>query len=642
MKVTFSPKTLNIIVLIFGVIILAAVWYYSCANREGFDGSVPRATQTSAIPADTPGATSSNPTIAKPQTKDVQAALDEADAFFILAATFDAKGSKLPIKTKHDIAVYRRFNQDIQADLKKALAEPESSDLTLKQVADLRTKLAGLSKTIRGYTRRAQAAPSPDVAAAPLILPPEKQMRVQSAIKGFVDVLPGLDVAALKDVDGDTQFKVGYYAVMSSEYLEEFKTASTMTDEEAAYLEKTYAELTEVVKRTAASRGAGGTATATEKPVSYETTVMAGAPGVITLKELDQLVSRIDEEHLRLANLRSTSATLQARQTQLEKLAADVRELAGAVRRKEMKLEDVPISPASADAFMKRMRQDGAGAQNAALPPLIEPRAEIANGLLTSAATPTPVPGMDVKALYGLLDNTKYLKWNLEVKLEYDPKVGARDALVKRLEAIEQRLSALAVSETPISKEMYDVFIKELQVINAMVAPEGASPADRVPQDVPTRPATTYTRSSGAAAEYPSTGQIYDAAAVRDGASGNAVLNPSKTVSPDVFIRPGFVMNDDTIQRRASASAFDDSIVGGADYKKRSQDLCRQIQGANLGQPVQFGCISNPDAVGPEYSWKGNFTMVCNRLGDTWGGWYPEMFGCPKYDPTQKFNATMM
>jgi hypothetical protein len=101
-------------------------------------------------------------------------------------------------------------------------------------------------------------------------------------------------------------------------------------------------------------------------------------------------------------------------------------------------------------------------------------------------------------------------------------------------------------------------------------------------------------------------------------------------------------MNDEQIKRRGSASAFDDSLVGGADYKKRSQELCRQVRGANLGDPQQFGCISNPDAVGPDYSWKGNFTMVCNRLGDTWGGWYPEMFGCPKYDPTQKFKATMM
>jgi hypothetical protein len=48
-------------------------------------------------------------------------------------------------------------------------------------------------------------------------------------------------------------------------------------------------------------------------------------------------------------------------------------------------------------------------------------------------------------------------------------------------------------------------------------------------------------------------------------------------------------MNDEQIKRRGSASAFDDSLVGGADYKKRSQELCRQVRGANLGDPAQFG-----------------------------------------------------
>ena len=117
---------------------------------------------------------------------------------------------------------------------------------------------------------------------------------------------------------------------------------------------------------------------------------------------------------------------------------------------------------------------------------------------------------------------------------------------------------------------------------------------------------------------------------------------PNGEVSPDVYIRPGFVMNDATIAHRASASSFDPSSVGGLDYKKRAQELCRQIQGAQLGDPASFGCIHNPDEVGSSYSWKGNYQMVCNRVGDTWGGWYPEMFGCPKHDQTAKFQGTMM
>lgn len=483
----FPSKTRNILVLIFGVLILAALLYYSCANREGFDGTVPQATEISAIPSDTPGATTTNPLVAKPQTKDIQAALDTA--------------SGLP--------------ETIQKDLKDALANPESSNLTLTDVNNIR-----------------------------------------------------------KIAESDTIHS--------------------------------------------------------KSPENYETTVVAGNPGVITLKELKTLVSRIEEEQLRLANLRSSSATLLARQTQLEKLAADIRELIGAVERNEMKLEDVPIQPSSAEAFLKQFK-----GTNTPIPALIEPRATIANGI-QAHVTPSAVPEFNTEALHGLLENTKYLKWKLDVKLEYDPNLAVRDSVVKRLEQMERRLTALAMSETPIPKDMYNLFVKELQTLNTLLVKNTESrktSIDRYP--------TTYTRGlDGSTAEYPSIDKLNEAANVRDTASGNAMWNTS--VSPDVFVRPGFIMNDATIQRRASASAFDDSLVGGPDYKKRSQELCRQIQGANLGDPVQFGCIANPDSVGPEYSWKGNYLMVCNRIGDTWGGWYPEMFGCPTYDPTQKFKGTMM
>jgi hypothetical protein len=630
-KRLFSPITLNIIVLILGVLILSAIVYYSCANREGFDGSVPTASQSSAIPKDTPGAVTSNPTIAKPQTKDIQAALDELDAFFILAATFDYKQSNLPIATKHSIAMYRRMMESIQKDLKSALASPETSELTFNNVTQLRAKLNELSQIIRSYT-------PPSIAPQNVTkLTSDEATQIKSIIQQFMESLANVDMDKLKYnvSDTDTQMKLGYYSLMADEYQSELQTMST---EEGAYIKKTYQELIAITKAAAAVAAVAAVASAaiptqTQQAAtpSYESTVVASPPGIITLKEMQTLVQRIDEEQLRLANLRSTSATLLARQTQLEKLAADIRDLIGAVERKEMKLEDVPINPTTAAAFLKQIKDDKS------LLPLIEPRAKLADGLQAHVA-PTPIPGMDANALYGLLDSAKYLKWNLEVKLEYDPKLAARDNLVKRMEAIERRLSALAVSETPISKEMYTMFMKELQTINTLIAPEGSSSMQAAVYE---RPDTTYSRTN-ASAEYPSIQQMASASSVRDTVSGNAILNPSKNTSPDVFIRPGFIMNDDTIQRRASASAFDDSVVGGADYKKRSQELCRQVRGANLGDPAQFGCITNPDAVSPDYSWKGNFTMICNRLGDTWGSWYPEMFGCPKYDPTQKFRATMM
>jgi len=126
---------------------------------------------------------------------------------------------------------------------------------------------------------------------------------------------------------------------------------------------------------------------------------------------------------------------------------------------------------------------------------------------------------------------------------------------------------------------------------------------------------------------------------VKEGFTSSSPTFPYAGPQPDSNIRPGFAMNDDTIARRASASAFDPSKVGGADYKQRAQDLCAQVGKAGLAPPGNFGCIDKPDEVSPDYSWKGNYNMVCNRLGDTWGGWYPEMVGCPTPNPTAKFQG---
>jgi hypothetical protein len=93
----------------------------------------------------------------------------------------------------------------------------------------------------------------------------------------------------------------------------------------------------------------------------------------------------------------------------------------------------------------------------------------------------------------------------------------------------------------------------------------------------------------------------------------------------------------DRIQHRGSAASFDTSKVGGLDYKSRVLDICQQIQSSGLGDAKNFGCIQNPNNVSASYSWKGNYQMVCSRLADTWGAWYPQMFGCPKVDPTAKF-----
>lgn len=150
-------------------------------------------------------------------------------------------------------------------------------------------------------------------------------------------------------------------------------------------------------------------------------------------------------------------------------------------------------------------------------------------------------------------------------------------------------------------------------------------------------PASQNVAAAGTHASQP--GWFVPKTTTSEGFTASTQSFPNAGPQPDSKIRPGFSMNDDSIARRASASAFDPSTVGGPDYKQRAQDLCRQIGQAELAPASNFGCIANPDEIGPDYSWKGNYQMICNRLGDTWGGWYPEMVGCPPSNPTAKFQG---
>lgn len=363
-------------------------------------------------------------------------------------------------------------------------------------------------------------------------------------------------------------------------------------------------------------------------------TSQAPATGVITLGELRTLKQRIGDEVLRLSALRSSSATMIARISQLQKLSADIADMISSVERKTMKLEDVPIKPENAAAFLKTLGSD------AELPTLVAPIGTTPDAIKVSP----DISATNVESnpmVQELLKHAKYLKWGMKVHVEYQPELASRDRVMDRLEAMEKRLTDLAVSQTKLSPAALNVYLQELRLMQSMLT--GARNGEvnihtGTPLDAP-QP-TTHTRFQGSDPEYPTAERLSGAQGAGYGPASGTF--PNGEISPDVYVRPGYVMNDETIARRGSASAFDSSTVGGLDYKQRAMELCKQIRGANLGDPSNFGCIANPDEVGPMYSWRGNFQMVCNRLGDTWGGWYPEMFGCPKYDPASKFNAAMM
>ena len=369
--------------------------------------------------------------------------------------------------------------------------------------------------------------------------------------------------------------------------------------------------------------------------------VAAGKPGVITLTELYELRKRIDAEKLRLANLRSRDPTIRNTISQLDKIGADVGDYISKVERNEMNIADVPINPESSAAFLRDLK-----AGKAPLPTLIVPKAK---QQLSLQSLGTTINSPDsAKQLQGLLQLAQLLKWDLEIKIQYDPKVSQRGEMLNRLKDIESRLTSMAVSDKPIAPELAALYLKEMETLQNLLTPrtgyEKKPPAAHLEHELSashTTPANSREPTMQySSAEFPTSKQVLTAQGAGMGPKSDTF--PHGETSNDIYIRPGYPVTNEMIARRASSSTFDEASVGGYDYKGRVQELCKQIKQAQLGEPDQFGCIENPTAVSSSYSWKGNHQMVCNRLGDTWGGWYPEMFGCPKYDPTQKFRGTMM
>jgi len=397
-------------------------------------------------------------------------------------------------------------------------------------------------------------------------------------------------------------------------------------------LEKAIQQLRQATEETK-GRSPKDTTPTIKDPLAKDPTVQTASTNAISLEKLQLLVKRIQAESLRLKNLRSTEATVLTRIDRLDDLAADLNDIISNVERKKMKLSDVPLKESDADAFLSSLDD-----KSETLPPLLTPKGSSE----TQTATTPPNPSMaNVQAL---LENAKYLKWGVDINIAYDPEVKQREKALQLLDSIEKNLTKHAVSETPLSAHQLKHYMNQLnalQFLSSRSTEQKPVPIDGLP---------THSTRLGGEAEFPTAEQVdrvqgdgfgpssYDSYGV-DNDGSNLFPKPGDS-SADTKRRPGYTMNTEAIEHRGSASAFDPAAVGGPDYKKWSLDLCKQIQGAQLGEPTNFGCIGNPEEVSSSYSWKGNYEMVCNRLGDTWGGWYPEMFGCPKPNPSAKFKAS--
>jgi hypothetical protein len=253
------------------------------------------------------------------------------------------------------------------------------------------------------------------------------------------------------------------------------------------------------------------------------------------------------------------------------------------------------------------------------------------------------VPKDYKKALDKLKTSMRDMTWDMQIGVGYDPNVTVQRRITERLNQISNEIESGRLGKTQMKAKFMELEVlkQQLETYNRR----------NMSSSVETPDATTYNSNYGSANTsdnnplnapeyvyqveedaYPQAqGKIRNGKLVVEQKILKSIEKP--LASNDYKIRPGYEMTTDEIATRGSSASFDPELVGGPDYKKNVKFLCSQIKAAGLGNPKEFGCIANQETdVGPSYSWKGNYKMVCARLGNTWGEWYPQMFGCPKPD----------
>lgn len=607
--------------VLFGIVIVLKKFKL----QEGFEGTLPTA-QPSV--QGVPGSTTADPTVSKAQDKDIQAMSEALDTFYTLLA-----------KTPH--LDFTNLSDDAKAKINAVLDTDYSVEPTVKFVSDATNAITGATAELRQATITLKDGDAPSGYIEHMSQPANRAKEKSRIINQITAILDNAKDKSLKGrpyndnvLYGKIKDELNKIEDPSTEYLlsfsaavtESIKRAISSSSEEEPPSEETPTPLNEDTTIQDPFAESEPPVWISQPPVQTRTSI----PSAAYLSDLQQ---RINAEIVSLQSLRSTSPTVTGKINILTQMSADIGDLLSKLERGLITLEEIPIKKEVADSFMANL------SGSPGIPELFEPKGMPTEMTLPEGGAPidtnSSIP--DTGAFSDLLSKAKYLKWNLDVKMEYNPELALRDKMLTRLEAIEKVMTEASISNsgsmTPETKEIY---LNELREISNTLKQSNSSQGVANRTD---RLHSLQTRSSNGIATF-STPEVPDNETLHTAQYGGGIETfPRGEISEDVNSRPGFLMNNDTIRSRGSASAFDESVVGGADYKQRVKELCRQIRSADIGDPESFGCIENQDSVSSSYSWKGNYTMVCNRLGDTWGSWYPEMFGCPKTNPQSKFSA---
>lgn len=196
---------------------------------------------------------------------------------------------------------------------------------------------------------------------------------------------------------------------------------------------------------------------------------------VLTVGDLKLLQNSVDLELLRLQNLRSDALAITIRKGQLDALATALADLVGRVERKETRLEDVPIFPATAKQFLRTFRI------SETLPELLDPNGNtpaketaLSAPPPSKAPAPSPTPPSTTSEtskdsssdfLQWVYENIQSLKMGMEA--EYKIEEAKEKEMKSTLDTMERRILAYSYKDTPMPEGYQALFLEKIRGIQS-------------------------------------------------------------------------------------------------------------------------------------------------------------------------------
>ena len=620
----FSP----VIYVVFGCLLIIVLFLYY-RRFEGFEdspsGKLPAV--DSNLPSDIPGSSTKSPVVSIPQARDIKATIESLNNF----EQSYTKTKKEDLDKQHpilrDLIETTHTNYKDKKDKLQKLLE-DSNNIGVSSLTDERMMYDKLNQAFANYpetiTEKEKDMKKPEEHTNLVANNPK------AITKNDLDVLLQKIEQEIKRIENtkssstkEKKNQLENVLKKIQEYIKKLENKSITIEEIPIHKDNIDAFLKSLdsdtklatlfdpdgIESTQSQGKIQDTKQDTKQDNKQEKESKEASPqGKITVEELKELLKRVKGEIERINALRSVSPTMIAKKTHLEKMATDISEMLEKLERKKITLDEIPIKPDDAVKFMNSI-QDEELSNIIKEEPIKPVDAPFVNGM-------NAVPSND--ALQTLLEQSKYLKWNIQVNMQFDPELEQSDKYLTYLKSMEGHFKKLLSENNKIPEEKYNAYLSELHTLRSIV-----SKRSEQKNIYPEKLAMNLNNDHKTSPHIPSSEELQR---IQGGD-----LNRKATVESFRNEYPDYETMQSNIINRGANASFDTYTVGGLNYKERVKNMCSQIHNIGLTDARELGCIQDQDSVSDSYSWKGNYEMVCSRLKTLWGDWYPEMLGCLKH-----------